>query len=156
MVEDTDPLRLSEQQKKAGAEFLSAMQKLGLDPECLFWAFDFEVGHHVLLMATSAYELAGPLAISRTIFKAYNASATPKDIDPFVLRFHSLHHNFIRATAVTREHDVVDPLNRTYFGSRDMKWHPDWFYKFAIKKPGAAVVEQRWKRYEKKIERLAA
>jgi hypothetical protein len=151
-------MTLTEEKWDAGLVYLRAIQKLGLDPECFFWAADFVVGHHVLLMATSAYDFAGPTAIAKTLFKAYNASATPRQINPFLLRFHSLQHSYIQATAKELElyKDFRDPLNKTLFGARDLKWQPDWFYKFDIAEPRATTVKQNWRRYEKHIEQLAA
>jgi hypothetical protein len=158
MAEIPDPMMLSEQKWKAGSEYLRSIQTLGLDPECFFWAVDFVVGHHVLILATSAYEFAGPTEIARTLFKAYNASATPREVDPFLLRFHSLQHSFIKSVAERRElwKNFDDPANKTLFGFRDLKWHPDWFYKFNTAEPQVTQMKQNWRRYERHINQLAA
>ena len=74
----------------AGQEFGDALAKLGLDPHALFWAYDTEEERHVLVLVTDFFDLKGPLEISRQLFRAYNASITPQEIDPFVVRLHSI------------------------------------------------------------------
>lgn len=73
----------------AGRDFLAALRSLGLNPEGLFWAYDEVVSEFVLVMITAAFDYAGPLELSRKLFAAYNAAATPKQISPFILRLHS-------------------------------------------------------------------
>ena len=78
-----------EPRMKPGGDFLTALQGLGLDPDALFWAVDAKDGAVILVLVTSHFDYAGPLEVSRALFKAYNAAATPKEIDPFIVRLHS-------------------------------------------------------------------
>jgi hypothetical protein len=158
MADDPASLELSDEQWKAGQEYLTSLQRLGLDPECLFWCADLVVGHNVLILATSTYELAGPTAIARTLFKAYNASATPRTLNPFLVRIHSLDHGYIQATAKNRVlyKDLHDPIDRTFIGPRDMYWKLSWFYKFSVEKKSARQVERNWMTYQRNVEKLAA
>jgi hypothetical protein len=158
MPEDFNPMKLTEERWKAGEEYLSSLQKLGLDPECLFWSFDEVVGYHVLVLATSTYELAGPTAIARTLFQAYKASATPRTLNPFLVRIHSLDHTFIQETAANRElyDGLNDPANNFVIGREGMRWHKDWFYKFSIQKKGRLYIERHWTTYRRNVEKLAA
>ena len=61
---------------RAGRDYLASLQKLGLDPECLFWAHDAAVGRHVLVLVTALYDHVGPLALSRMLFSAYEQAAS--------------------------------------------------------------------------------
>ena len=81
----------------AGAEYLDALRRLKLEPEALFWAYDPTLGQFVLVIVTSLFDFAGPLALTKLLFDAYNASATPSEIDPFILRLHSPKHALYRA-----------------------------------------------------------
>ena len=93
---------LSPELLKAGQEYLQALQRLHLDPEGLLWARVNELpsrdderdtsmtewgkeGDWHLVLITSAIDEAGPLALQRLLFKAYNHSATPKEISPFIV-----------------------------------------------------------------------
>ncbi len=80
-----------------GADYLDALRRLKLEPEALFWAYDRTLEQFVLVIVTSLFDFAGPLALMRLLFDAYNASATPKEIDPFILRLHSPKHAIYRA-----------------------------------------------------------
>lgn len=84
-----EPLKLSRERLEAGADFLDALRKLGLDPEGLLWAYDTSMEEFVVVLVTSFYDQVGPLAINRLLFKAYNIAATPKSISPFIVQLHS-------------------------------------------------------------------
>ena len=45
----------------AGLEYKEALDKLGLRPEMLFWAYDQVLDHFVLVLATHVYDKVGPL-----------------------------------------------------------------------------------------------
>ena len=81
----------------AGRDFLAALRHLKLEPEALFWAYDKGMGQLVLVLVTALFDFAGPLALTQLLFDAYNAAATPKPIDPFILRLHSPKHALYRA-----------------------------------------------------------
>ncbi|MFG1265923.1 hypothetical protein [Xanthobacter aminoxidans] len=81
-----DKREIDEKSLMAGQEYLIALKRLGLDPEALFWALDLIDDTWVLCLVTSYFDYAGPLRLSELIFKAYEASATPKEIDPFIIR----------------------------------------------------------------------
>jgi hypothetical protein len=51
----------------------------------------------VLVIVTSLFDFVGPLRLMRLLFDAYDAAATPKEIDPFILRLHSPKHALYRA-----------------------------------------------------------
>lgn len=77
---------LPAQYLKAGKEYLTALQSLGLYPDVLGWGTDLATGEWQLVMLTSIVEVGGPLALNRLLFQAYNMGATPKEISPFIVR----------------------------------------------------------------------
>ncbi len=91
-----DPVRIDVERKEAGRAYLAALQKLGLDPEGLFWARDNFDNRLILILVTRYFDIVGPTALSNLLFKAYNAAATPKEIDPFIVDLHSPDHHMIR------------------------------------------------------------
>ena len=80
---------LSPERVIAGSDFLSALLKLGLDPEGLFWAYDLSVDEPAIVLTTSFYDQVGPLEINKLLFKAYNQAITPTSISPFLVRLQS-------------------------------------------------------------------
>ena len=156
---------------QAGADYLAALQKLGLDPECLFWAEDEIVGHPVLVLVTRQFDRAGPLSLSRLLFKAYNAAATPREINPFVLRLHSPDQPIIGELAsivrlnIRFEFKPDDPSlpamewkDAFRINGGGLSFQPDWVYKWSIppKKPSAVVMSKQWRRFTENVDRLAA
>jgi hypothetical protein len=89
----------------AGREYLERLRILGLRPEGVFWvradlSFDPDAEPTItdpwigkpewrLFLATSVYDDAGPLKLQKLLFRAYNASLTPKEISPFTVQITS-------------------------------------------------------------------
>jgi hypothetical protein len=166
---DSNDLSLTH--RKAGEDYLAALEGLGLRPVCLFWAWDKTVTQLVLVLVTYAFDYAGPLKLSETLFKAYNKAATPKEIDPFLVRLHSPQHAIIgelgkflpfKGTQMTHKNgqpiippvDIISMKTDTY----DLEVHSDWVYRFekSTKVPASIELARRWRRFESKIEDLAA
>jgi hypothetical protein len=74
---------------KAGEDYLKALRALHLEPDALLWGYDHTTSQFVLVLVTDFFEFKGPYEISKLLFKAYNAAATPAEIDPFIIRLHS-------------------------------------------------------------------
>lgn len=87
---------LTETHMIAAREFTDSLSKIGFDMDGVFWAYDKEDERHVLIVVTDVFDAKGPLEISRQIFKAYNASLTPKEIDPFIVRLLSTNQTAAR------------------------------------------------------------
>lgn len=80
----------------AGREYLTALRKLGFDPDVMAWAGAGEAdpghegaGRFELLLVTTWADNIGPKAVYDLLFEAYDASATPKEIDPFIVTLFS-------------------------------------------------------------------
>lgn len=78
----------------AGRDYLAALRKLGFHPDALLWAFRGGVPEPApfeLLIISTWADSIGPKAIYDLLFEAYDASATPKEIDPFIVSLFSHH-----------------------------------------------------------------
>jgi hypothetical protein len=105
--EDLSPALL-----RAGQDYLDALRRLRLNPEGLLWARVNEtrtvtdgatgkpfgadgMGEWHLVLVTGAIDEAGPSALNELLFKAYDASATPKEISPFIVDVMSAKSPFV-------------------------------------------------------------
>jgi hypothetical protein len=160
----------------AGAAYPDALRRLKLEPEALFWAYDWTLGQYVLVIVTSLFDFAGPLALMKLLFDAYNAAATPKEIDPFILRLHSPKHALYRAAQlhVGNRFDMADLKGRALdrativgeitppvvasFQAGDLESFGTWVYKSTPVSPKAKIpdAERRWRRFESAVHMLAA
>jgi hypothetical protein len=160
----------------AGRDYLAALRHLRLEPEALFWAYDKSMGQLVLVLVTSLFDFAGPLALNKLLFDAYNAAATPKEVDPFILRLHSPKHALYRAAQVHignrfDQADLKGPaLDRATisgeiapsivasFRAGDLESFGTWVYKSTPSPKGVKAVElgPRWRRFEHAVHALAA
>lgn len=158
----------------AGKEYGKALEKLGLDPHALLWAYDEEEERFVLILITDFFDFKGPLEISRQLFKAYNASVTPQEIDPFTVRVHSINQPFgdqVRGMATSDgKVTVADRFNRPKPDLKDVRitaWNfnglilqPDWVISAksgADKTPRKNIeLSRRWDRFTKNLDKLAA
>ena len=152
---------------RAGADYLAALQKLGLDPECLFWTEDTTIGHRVLVLVTEQFDRVGPLELSRVLFNAYDRAGTPREINPFILRLHSTRQALIQDMDKydLEEVRMMAPI-KDVFGNpgdvmvsvADMKFRPEWIYKWDIRKKSTSIIDlrRRWRRFADNVDRLAA
>jgi hypothetical protein len=160
----------------AGRDYLAAIRSLNLEPEALFWAYDRSVKQFVLVIVTSLFDYVGPLALTQLLFDAYNASATPKDVDPFILRLHSPKHALYRAarphigTRVDQADLKGNELDRATIAGTvspfavaslrvgDLESFGTWVYKSTPSemKRKAVDSERRWKRFESAVHAVAA
>lgn len=162
---------LDEDHIRAGGEYLRALRTLGLDPAALFWAQDQTVGGHVLVLVTAMFDFAGPLVLSQTLFKAYETSATPREIDPFIIRLHSPRQAIIRELAVligkrnpwmtVLEAQSAGDLGigvEAQYNQSDLAVRPEWIYTFDLGSDvrQRAPIDKRWDRYLRNVGRLAA
>jgi hypothetical protein len=159
-----------------GHEYLEAIRSLKLEPDALFWAYDKAIEQFVLVLVTSLFDYAGPLALTRLLFDAYNASATPKDIDPFIIRLHSPKHALYREAQVHigNRYDQADlkgseldwatiagtvtPTFIASFTAGDLTSFGTWVYKStpAVAKAATGASERRWTRFERAVHAVAA
>jgi hypothetical protein len=159
----------------AGQDYLAALRSLKLEPEALFWAYDKGLGQFVLVLVTSLFDFAGPLALTQLLFDAYNAAATPREIDPFIVRLHSPKHTLYRAARsyIATRFDQADLkgalLDRATVGGDvtpsivaafevgDLESFGPWVYKSTPRSKAKALdQERRWTRFERAVHAVAA
>ena len=155
----------------AGREYGDALINLGLDPHALFWAYDAAEARHVLVLVTDFFDYKGPLEISKQLFRAYNASVTPKEIDPFTIRLHSInqpmgeeYRNFAASDGkfeVWDKNMVPKPMSpkarvqEINVGGLAMK--PEWTIRVRPRKARTSVeLSRRWSRFLRNVDRVAA
>ena len=163
----------SGQHLRAGADYLASLQKLGLDPNCLFWADDEVVRHPVLVLVTRQFDRVGPLALSELLFKAYDAAATPREINPFVLRLHSPEQAVIRGLNQFAQDKVVMIAHFADGRSEDnsgpnygpqflmgggLRFQHEWIYKWDISTPAPSrmAMTRQWRRFAGNVYGVAA
>lgn len=95
---------LTETHMIAARKFTDSLSTIGFDMDAVFWAYDEEDERYVLIVVTDVFDAKGPLEIYQQIFKAYNASLTPKEIDPFSVR--------VLSTNQTTVKDLIDKVLR--------------------------------------------
>lgn len=159
----------------AGAEYLKSLNRLDLSPEALFWAYDKAIEQFVLVLVTRFFDYAGPLAVTEALFKAYRASATPAEIDPFIIRVHSPEQRIykellfaLRSTGTiaagwTREDyhravlaGEVEQAGVFAFTYADLSGFGAWIYKASEGPRKLIDVAKPWTRFSSKVQRLAA
>lgn len=144
----------------AGREYLEALQRLDLDPEGLMWAVDKESGQKVLLLVTGLFDLAGPLKLSELLFRAYNASATPQEIDPFIVETHSPEQTFVSQlyllfnAKVQPGIEIKDETMSITVGSYVI--FKPWVYQLKKPETRKVALTHRLQRFERKVQALKA
>lgn len=155
----------------AGKEYGEALEKLGLDAHALMWAYDENEERFVLLLITDFFDFKGPLEISRQLFKAYNASATPQEIDPFTVRVHSINQPFaanaFNMATSDGKFDVFDKFGRpktvpeqariSAWKSEGVELRPEWVIRVRKTAPRKNVeLSRHWNRFTKNLDKVAA
>lgn len=76
---------LDEVRSRAGIEYLKALRSLGLDPDILCWVYEPGEGEMGLALITTLAERVESMRIYDLLFRAYEAAATPREVDPFIV-----------------------------------------------------------------------
>jgi hypothetical protein len=155
---------------KAGREYLDALGRLGLVPDGLCWAYDRTIEQFALVLVTTHFDYVGPHEIYRLLTKAYNVSATPQEISPFLVRLHSpkqrLAKTLLRAFATkvrlnavpkgepTSERDITDEAVHVEVG--DLIFRQAWVYGASRPKSDSVERSRQWRRFAETVEKLAA
>lgn len=169
----------------AGQEYLAAVSALGLRPEGLAWARvdhlsenldDLSSPHHSpgdawhLVVITSLIDEAGPLAIESVLFEAYNKSATPKLIDPFIVQVMSAKTGFAQEVLNAFARPSVSVIGYDEFGKqvdvdtgerqylvRGLWMEQGWVYFINPAKPvGFKDRRRQWLNFRQNVHAIAA
>lgn len=162
---------LADKMIAAGAEYGDSLVQLGLDPHALFWAFDHVAGQHVLVLVTDFFDLKGPLEISKQLFRAYNSSITPKEIDPFVVRLHSINQpagvEYSQKAAGDWKIQIFDRDMNVKPGTENatvsaitiagLEMREEWIIRYRrLQKRTTVDLNRRWRRFSDNIDQIAA
>ena len=157
---------------EAGRAYLDAVESLGLEPLGLLWAFDRVIDHFVLVLVVDEYEQAGPLELLKVLFKAYNAEATPRAVDPFIIRLHSprqpiavelgrflpfkVEFTTVAPLPAGRSDPVSDMAMMVSAGGLEIDSR--WVYRFdrSRQRVNTIAAQRRWRRVSANVDRLAA
>lgn len=164
-----DTSTIKPQHLEAGKEYDEALVKLGLTADAVLWAYDRVVGHHVLVVVTDFFDFKGPLEISEKLFMAYNAAATPKEIDPFAVRLQSINqplgewcHRFAGGMNAAK-HDPVTKKPAGNFTPIEgieidgLQLNNGWVIVVRPRSERKPIdLIRRWKRFSKNVEKAAA
>jgi hypothetical protein len=153
-----------------GGSYLAAVEALGLRPAAFFWAFDRITETFVLVLITDEFDAVGPLALSKILFKAYIAEATPRAIDPFIIRLYSPLHQIVRemdkimpfkfeqGAPIFKNGQPVAKAARAVTNVGGLEIDGDWVYRFDKPLSTAKTVDvlRRWHRFERNVDKKAA
>ena len=153
-----------ERRLKAGREYLTALKRLGFNPDALLWAgVGAEAGEGAmeLLVVTTWADNIGPKAIYDLLFEAYDASATPKEIDPFIVSLFSPHtqvaidlNGAMRAIKNNGHKAEFRPM--FILGMMDYYSIPDWIISYRQAKTTKFDDARRFAAFRGNVAKLAA
>ncbi len=155
-----------ERKLKAGREYAAALKRLGFTPDALLWA---HVGAEdkgasgaemELLIVSSWVDQVGPKAIYDLLFEAYDLSATPKEIDPFVVSLFSpktqVALDLRGAMDTTRKKVSSDFRPMFVLGMLDYYTVPDWIILYRASKSNQFEDLRRFHAFQNNVAQLAA
>lgn len=150
---------------EAGKRYLQALRAFGLEPEGLFWVWDKADETFVLWLVSRYFDIVGPARLSSLLFRAYNASATPAEIDPFIVHLHSPDHHVIRTVIEAMDDfkkQVVDKRRAHLQHEKVTLESQTWQLPFRqiyllrdVRQPKVDLL-RKWGFIERKVEALAA
>lgn len=163
-----DTPELSPSSMKGGREYVQRLEELGMDISYAMWAFDQVLREFTLIIVTDFFDAKGPLEVSKVLFRAYNLSVTPREIDPFHVRLHSVNHAFVKDIvelgtpneiqaydAQKRPKGVSVPIIGGTAGGIEFK--TEWLISAKrLPKRSSVDLSRRWDRFVRNVDRAAA
>jgi hypothetical protein len=148
----------------AGQEYITSLRKLGFDPDIAAWAAPVKRSDSVemeLIIVTSWADNIGPKAVYDLLFEAYDASATPREIDPFLVTLLSPQTQVaidLRNRLETMRREKFGPEDRSMFilGMLDYSTVPQWILAHRHSEPARFDDLRRFKVFQNNIAALAA
>lgn len=157
-----DTPELSPKLLDAGADYLSSLDRLGLKVDALMWAYDFNNKIFLLWLVWAGVERYGPLEIQQRLFAAYNASALPKAVDPFIVHVMDPRSSLVKSVRATYDDPASDAMQVGVKFREDSEVSPTfeiqkkWIYRFNKKRQTSLEQSKNWKRFDQKILQLAS
>lgn len=158
------PVIQMQRRLEAGREYFDALKKLGFTPDALLWAHAGGSAHDApmeLVIVTAWVDTIGPKAIYDLLFEAYDASATPREIDPFIVSLFSPQTQVAKdiAAAVRTVQDHAHEHNfrpMLVLGMMDYVTIPSWILWYRPSKSKLFEDTRHFSAFKNNIERLAA
>jgi hypothetical protein len=158
---------ITEERKHAGADYLHALQKLGMSPDDVRWVVHKETLEPHLAVTTSWVDRVGSKEIYSTLFDAYDHAGTPKSIDPWIVVLFSPHMMFNdwrkAADAQLRNRKAGPHGPNLFFRNNiymlgDYYFVKEWVYKRLAKMPQRESRRDLhlWRRFQNNVAALAA
>lgn len=85
---------LDETRVIAGGQYHRTLKDLGLEPDVLCWVYEADRNELQLAIVTSMAERIDGLSIYKLLFRAYEAAATPREIDPLIVSIYGPRSDF--------------------------------------------------------------
>lgn len=148
------------------------MDKLGLHSNMALWVYSKEASQFLLLIVTDFFDLKGPLEVTKYMFAAYNASALPKEIDPFNVQFCSPEQIVGRRLVeigsikvIGRDSVAGTSSDQMAISFDNLETHTAWILRneydplkriAPLKAPKPVDIRRKWNRFVSNVEKLAA
>ncbi|WP_297507324.1 hypothetical protein [uncultured Caulobacter sp.] len=157
-----------ERKLKAGREYAAALKKLGFVPDALVWASPggeakpVNPDHQLeLLIVSSWVDNVGPKAIYDLLFEAYEFSATPQEVDPFIVSLFSPETQVAKdlwgAIHTLRTEPLGDDARPMFvLGMLDYATIPDWIISYRTSKSNHFADLRRFHAFQNNVAKLAA
>ena len=159
MAEETLPAQYLE----SGEKFDVALKRLGFQADGLLWAWDKSINEFVLLLITRHFDHTGPAEMYRLLFAAYNESAMPPEISPFIVRLQSTEDEIAQRMLQVDAHDADGKRSSTmrFDGDiGDLKYSNRWVYYYYYPKKARKIAPldrtRQWRKFRTNVEKLAA
>jgi hypothetical protein len=163
---------LAPEQLAAGRDFIMSLDKLGLHSSLGLWAYSEASENLVLILVTDFFDYRGPLEIYERMFKAYNATALPHSIDPFIVQFCSPRQilgtrltEFGKLKIVFSNSETKTSTTDAAVALDDLKTHTSWILTndfdpslqmMKRKKTKTVEIARKWTRFAENVDKLAA
>jgi hypothetical protein len=143
----------------SGREYEASLRKLGLRPDGLAWGWDGIEQGFFLFLIWGGVDIVGPLSVGEVLFKAYNHSALPKEIDPFRVMAVGPKHA-VAAAMIDSWHDKdTKYLRNTPSPDPEKYWvhfQKDWTISMLRKPHKSLDIKADWRRFTQRVNALAA
>lgn len=161
-----DVADLPDDLEQAGFAFRDSITRLGLSVEGLLWVNLPGTQKFEMWIVWSGLDAYGPLEIAKLLFRAYNAAALPKAIDPFDISVVGPEHVVARLHAAFSGKNEIKPPDAAEYGALYLQEGEDTEVLCAVKRSWILLPVKRrlpkkeitrgWRRFRENVERLAA
>ncbi|TXN72403.1 hypothetical protein [Methylobacterium sp. WL6] len=157
---------LPEVLEQAGHSFKDAIIKLGLSVEGILWVNMIESKKFEMWIVWSGLDAYGPLAIAKSLFRAYNAAALPQVIDPFDITVVGPEHIVSRLHAAFSKKSNIEAPDLAEYAALYLQEGENKTVFCAVKRSWILLpvkrrlpkkeIDRGWRRFQDNVDKLAA